>query len=240
VDSKRIGTGVLQATGVVFAIGVAAINARQSWGHIVHAGTKVGEPSANLLPMAVDGMVLTGAVLSGVDRLRGFRARWWAVSCIWLGSLLTCVFNVASAWERGIWAWAVAVTPAVAMLLVAEAVFHPGERLITKVKQAVQTASAPAPVPAPVVAPVAPPPPPVPPVPPAPPKPRAPRSTPRQRAKTGGPGTGSPRRAKKTEETTTVPPRTEVIDAVIIPSQPSITAGEPPVTDWAAAMAAHE
>lgn len=109
---------------------VAFATGRASWLHIVHIGELVGEPSAKWLPVAIDGMMLNGTVLAAVDRFRGRVTRPWAVVSLWLGSIATLAFNVASAQERGLWAMVVAASNAVALLVTVEAMFHPSQRFI--------------------------------------------------------------------------------------------------------------
>lgn len=136
---------LLTVLGYLAAGAVAYVTGRASWGHIVHVGHMVGEPSAAWLPVAVDGMVIAGVVMSGVDRIRGYRSRPWAVAAIWLGSTLTLAFNVISAIERGPYAMGVAVIYAVTFVFTIETMTHPSKRLLLAIAAPVSTVSAVAP-----------------------------------------------------------------------------------------------
>jgi hypothetical protein len=118
------------AGSLLVSAAVAGVTGWGSWGHIVHIGHSVGEPSADWLPVAIDGMMFNGTILVAVDRFRKRVARPWAVVSLWLGSCLTLAFNVASAWERGVWAMLIAVTYSVALLCTVEAIFHPSQTTI--------------------------------------------------------------------------------------------------------------
>jgi hypothetical protein len=122
--------GLFIAFSLIVSGAVAYVTGKGSWMHIVHIGHTVGEPSADWLPVAIDGMMLNGTILVAVDRFRKRVARPWAVISLWLGSILTLVFNIASAWERGIAAMLIAVMYAVALLCTVEAVFHPSQTTI--------------------------------------------------------------------------------------------------------------
>lgn len=147
---------LLTTAGVLFAGAVAAINGWTSWGHIVHVGRMVGEPAAPLLPVSVDGMMLTGTVMASVDAIRKRRPRGWAIVSMWVGSIMTIAFNVGSAYERGILAMGIAVVPAVALLVTVETLFHPSKRWVQgyldeKANAAAETAAeTPEPTPTPV------------------------------------------------------------------------------------------
>lgn len=117
--------GLFILGSLLVSAAVAGVTGWGSWGHIVHIGRTVGEPSADWLPVAIDGMMFNGTILVAVDRFRGRVARPWAVASLWLGSVLTLAFNIASAWERGVWAMLIAVTYSVALLCTVEAIFHP-------------------------------------------------------------------------------------------------------------------
>ena len=52
---------ILATLGFLVVLAVAGVTGYMSWGHIVDVGRKVGEPSADLLPVAVDGMMVAGA-----------------------------------------------------------------------------------------------------------------------------------------------------------------------------------
>jgi hypothetical protein len=122
--------GLFIVGSLLVSAAVAGVTGWGSWGHIVHIGHSVGEPSADWLPVAIDGMMFNGTILVAVDRFRRRVARPWAVVSLWLGSVLTLAFNVASAWERGLWAMLIAVTYSVALLCTVEAVFHPSQTTI--------------------------------------------------------------------------------------------------------------
>lgn len=124
----REGSFILFSLIVSGAVGY--VTGKGSWAHIVHIGHLVDEPSADWLPVAIDGMMLNGTILVAVDKFRKRVARPWAVISLWLGSVLTLAFNVASAWERGFAAMLIAVTFAVALLCTVEAVFHPSQTTI--------------------------------------------------------------------------------------------------------------
>jgi hypothetical protein len=139
---RRNAVPILTALGILVACVVAGIAAKNSWGHIVEVGRSVGEPGANLLPVSVDGMMLAGTVMGAVDRIRGYKTRFWAVVALWLGSMMTLIFNVASAYERGLKAMGVAVIPAVTLIISVEAIFHPSRRLLETTKETISKVAA--------------------------------------------------------------------------------------------------
>jgi len=114
--------------GLLSSLVVATATAYTSWQHIVHVGTKAGEPVAVLLPVAIDGMMINSTVMAAVDRFRNRATRVWAVIGLWLGSSLTLTFNVSSAYDRGVVAMAIAAVYAVALLVTVETMFHPSQR----------------------------------------------------------------------------------------------------------------
>lgn len=122
--------GVFILCSLLVSLAVASVTGWGSWIHIVHIGHSVGEPSADWLPVAIDGMMFNGTILVAVDRFRRRVARPWAVISLWLGSILTLTFNVASAYERGPYAMLIAVMYPVALLCTVEAVFHPSQTTI--------------------------------------------------------------------------------------------------------------
>ena len=126
---------ILTALGLLFALSVAAVTGWASWGHTVHVGISAGEPSAVVLPVAIDGLMMTGTVMAAVDRFRGFTTRPWAVVALWTGSILTLAFNMASAWERGLFAMLIAVLYAVALLVTVETMFHPSRTPLNAIEQ---------------------------------------------------------------------------------------------------------
>lgn len=152
---RRNSVGILTALGLLFSSSVAGVVGWASWQHIVEVGRSVGEPSAVVLPVAIDGLMLTGTVMGAVDRLRGYKTRGWAVAALWTGSLLTLAFNMFSAWERGLVAMSIAVLFAVTLLIAVETMFHPSQRPLTKTAKKVaeivsNVVSTPEPAPAPV------------------------------------------------------------------------------------------
>lgn len=126
----KVREGGFIFASLIVAFGVAGVTGWGSWGHIVHMGHSVGEPSADWLPVAIDGMMFNGTILVAVDRFRGRVARPWAVISLWLGAVLTLVFNLASAYERGPGAMLIAVMYPVALLCTVEAIFHPSQTTI--------------------------------------------------------------------------------------------------------------
>jgi hypothetical protein len=128
----RSRVAILTVLGYVAALAVAYVTGKASWGHIVHVGHMVSEPEAAWLPVAIDGMVLAGVVMSGVDRIRGYRSRWWAVTGIVLGSALTLTFNIVSAAERGTFAMIVSMMYAVTFLVTIETMTHPSQRALAR------------------------------------------------------------------------------------------------------------
>lgn len=126
---------ILSTLGFLVVLAVAGVTGKMSWGHIVHVGKMTGEPDAALLPVAVDGMMVAGAILAWIDRLRRMAPRFWSYVCLWLGSGLTLGFNVLSAMDRGIWAMLLAMVPAVTFLATVEAVFHPSQRPLEVAKR---------------------------------------------------------------------------------------------------------
>ena len=121
---------LLTTAGILLAVAVAGVTGFSSWGHIVAVGRAAAEPSAALLPVAVDGMMLSGTAMAAVDTLRGRKPRGWSIVGMWLGSAMTLTFNVASAWERGIVAMMIACVYAVALLVTVETLFHPSKRYL--------------------------------------------------------------------------------------------------------------
>lgn len=126
---------VLTAGGILPVIGVVAVTAWVSYGHIVAVSRAEGEQSAELIPVAIDGMMFAMGCLAAVDRLRGYRPRGWAIFGLWLGSMLTLAFNVLSAWTRGWLAMGIAAISAVSMIISIEAVFHPGRIALDAAKR---------------------------------------------------------------------------------------------------------
>jgi len=127
-----------QVGAAVPAIAVAVVTGYASWGHIVDVGLTVQEPSAALLPVAVDGMMLAGTLFALVDRLRGFEPRGWAVFSVWLGSLMTVSFNILSAVERGWAAMAISAVYAVTFLATVESAFHPSTIILGQSARAIK------------------------------------------------------------------------------------------------------
>jgi len=119
--------------GLLMSGAVAYVTGASSWGHIVHVGRSVAEPSAAWLPVAIDGMMVNGTVMAAVDRFRGRVPRFWSVVSLWLGSMLTLAFNAASALTRGPWAVVIACMYAVALLVTVETIFHPSQRWLKSV-----------------------------------------------------------------------------------------------------------
>lgn len=137
---------ILTTLGVLPAFAVAAVTGNASWGHIVHVGQTVGEPSAAWLPVAVDGMMLTGAIMAWVDTVRGYRPRGWSYVTLILGSGMTLTFNVVSAITRGPAAMVVAAIYAITFLATVETILHPSKRLrkVMDAERAAMTIEAPA------------------------------------------------------------------------------------------------
>jgi hypothetical protein len=131
----RYRVGMLTTAAILFAVAVAAVTGRASWGHIVDVAREVEEPSAAWLPVAVDGMMLACTALCAVDVLRGYKPRFWAVFGMWLGAAMTLAFNVASAYTRGPIAMIIAAVYAVATLITVEALFHPSKRYLAAVRE---------------------------------------------------------------------------------------------------------
>lgn len=129
---QRNSVGILTTLGFLCSASVAGVVGWASWQHIVEVGESVDEGVAFLLPVAIDGLMFTGAVMGAVDRIRGFKARGWAVADLWVGSILTLSFNMLSAWERGPKAMMIAVLFAVTLLMSVETMFHPSQRPLVK------------------------------------------------------------------------------------------------------------
>lgn len=125
----RHKVAILTTLGVLPAFAVAVVTGNASWGHIVHVGVTVGEPSAAWLPVAVDGMMLTGALFAWVDTVRGYKPRGWSYVTLILGSAMTLTFNVVSAISRGPAAMVVAAIYAITFLATVETILHPSKRL---------------------------------------------------------------------------------------------------------------
>lgn len=129
---RKVVIIVSHVVAVTFAVAVAAVNGKVSWHHGVSVAESVGESQAFLFPLAYDGMMLSGAALAYVDVLRGLVPRPWSVVGLWLGTALTLLFNVLSAWDRGWSAMAIAAVYAVTFLITVEALFHPSQRLLSE------------------------------------------------------------------------------------------------------------
>ena len=138
MTNKSVETRVRLLTwgGLAVVFVVAAVSARTSYGHIVAVSDSVGEAESGLIPFSVDGMMIAGAAMAAVDRLRGYEPRRWSTVALWLGTMMTFAFNIASAWDRGLGACAVAAVPAVALVVSVEAAFKPSRRLLNMAKDA--------------------------------------------------------------------------------------------------------
>lgn len=136
IGVRKRGSSALIVLAVFLVLGVGGVTGWSSWGHIVHVGLSVGEPSAMVLPVAIDGMMLASTVVGAWDRLHGMRMRFWAIVGLWAGALLTLTFNMISAYTRGIAAMAIAVLYAVTFLVSVEMLFHPSQTpLSAKIKR---------------------------------------------------------------------------------------------------------
>jgi hypothetical protein len=152
--------GIFIVFSLIVSSAVAGVTGWGSWMHIVHIGHAVGEPSADWLPVAIDGMMLNGTILIAVDRFRKRVARFWAVVSLWLGTIMTLGFNIASAFERGLAAMFIAACFAIALLCTVEAVFHPSQTTIEEAlarrtaRRAIKAAATAVQIPAPLAPPV--------------------------------------------------------------------------------------
>lgn len=135
---RRYREGLLTTLGTLFTAAVATVSGISSWHHIVTVGRDAGEPNAGILPIAIDGLMLVGTVMAGVDRLRGYRTRVWASIDLVIGSVLTLLFNLVSAWDRGLVAMGIAVLFAVTLLASVETMFHPSRTLLTESRRALR------------------------------------------------------------------------------------------------------
>jgi len=139
--SERVWT----ALGFLVTLAVAGVSAWSSWGHIDEVSREAGEKAHAWIAVSVDGMMLTGAIMSFVDKLRGYRPRGWALVALWLGSMMTVAFNIMSALDRGPIAVGVAVVPAIGLIVSVEVMFKPSRRLLETVAQAIAAVQATAP-----------------------------------------------------------------------------------------------
>jgi Protein of unknown function (DUF2637) len=105
------------------ALIVATIAALASYSHMRGLAMRYGQPEliADLLPVSVDGMMVTATVALGDGR----RYRWSAWLAFWTGVAASVIANVLAAQPSGI-ARCISAWPAVAFLLVVEVITRGG------------------------------------------------------------------------------------------------------------------
>lgn len=118
------GTRLASVAGAAAVAGVAAYS---SWQHMVSTALRVGERTdvALVLPLSVDGLLVTASMAMVADRQAGRTPRWSARLAFAVGVAASLAANVAHAHPT--WgARAVAGWPALALLLVVELLSRAG------------------------------------------------------------------------------------------------------------------
>ena len=121
------GTRIASITGAAAVAGVAAYS---SWQHMVSTALRVGERHdvAMVLPLSVDGLLVSASIAMVDDRRAGRTPRWSARIAFVAGVAASLAANVAHA--QPTWgARAVAAWPALALLLVVELLSRSGRAL---------------------------------------------------------------------------------------------------------------
>ena len=139
----------VRLASIAGAAAVAGVAAYSSWQHMVSTALRVGERTdvALVLPLSVDGLLVTASMAMVGDRHAGRTPRWSARIAFGAGVAASLAANVAHAHPS--WgARAVAGWPALALLLVVELLSRAGRTV-----PAPAEASVPAPLPAPAAVP---------------------------------------------------------------------------------------
>jgi hypothetical protein len=109
---------------------VAAIAAVVSYQHLYHLAITHGETrlDADLLPLSIDGTVVTGSLLMLRSARLGIVTPWLARIMLTVAVAMTIAANVAYGWAAGIWGILMAGWPAAAFLMNAEGSISFGRR----------------------------------------------------------------------------------------------------------------
>jgi hypothetical protein len=134
------------ATG---AVAVASIAAWSSWSHMVGVALRVGEARevAYVLPLSVDGLLVTASAAMVADRQAGRAPRWSARVAFGLGVAASLAANIAHA-HPNLGARIVAGWPALALLATVELLSRRGRRVTEQPAAAPAVPAPTAPVPA--------------------------------------------------------------------------------------------
>lgn len=102
----------------LLATGVCAIAFVASFHHIRDVALAAGESElvATLIPLSIDGVVLTGILAWLADEANNRRIRPWALLAVWLGVAGTILANLRSA-SPTLTAYMIAAAPPVALLI---------------------------------------------------------------------------------------------------------------------------
>jgi uncharacterized protein DUF2637 len=111
------------------ALAVGGVAARATWDHIVQVARKYGESMAIWLPVSIDGMMVAGVILSVDARVTGKPVNPWARGATWLGAVLSILFQIESARERGWIAMIIASIFSVALIVTVEAVAYSSRKM---------------------------------------------------------------------------------------------------------------
>jgi hypothetical protein len=116
------GDRLIRAATAVTVLLVAAIAAIVSYQHLYHLAITHGETrlDAALLPLSIDGTVVTGSLLMLRAARLGLGTPWLARVMMAVAVIMTIAANVAFGWAAGAWGILMAGWPAAAFLMNAE------------------------------------------------------------------------------------------------------------------------
>lgn len=111
----------------LLATGVCAIAFVASYNHIKAVALDAGESPlvATLIPLSIDGVVLTGILAWLADEANSRSIRPWALVAVWLGVAGTIAANLRSA-EPNLTAYMIAAAPPVALLIATKVLLWEG------------------------------------------------------------------------------------------------------------------
>ncbi len=121
---------LIRAAAAAAVLLVAAIAAVVSYQHLYHLAITHGETrlDAALLPLSIDGTVVTGSFLMLRSARLGIGTPWLARIMLTVAVAMTIVANVAFGWAAGAWGILMAGWPAAAFLMNAEGSISFGRR----------------------------------------------------------------------------------------------------------------
>ncbi len=124
------GDRLIRAATAGAVLLVSAIAAVVSYQHLYHLAITHGETrlDAELLPMSIDGTVVTGSLLMLRSARLGIATPWLARIMLTVAVAMTVAANVAFGWAAGIWGILMAGWPAAAFLMNAEGSISFGRR----------------------------------------------------------------------------------------------------------------